>query len=275
VETRHLAQLTVNRCRGDNDFLLEPIMFGYDKSTLYNQTIKPYIPNYEVTVMLTVKLKNIDTPFCYTRTYLPEVKWTSFKQGNSIVKHATEWVDNLKNSKLTSQHEGTAYQEWQLKHMKNVLTTLSPGYETMKDYTFTPIKDGGDDVRKLFDGNLASSWEPSITERVGGEYWECVFKASRSINIKSYTLYSNHDGTPTLWELYGKNANGGWDRIDHRYNEHPLGQAASKTYTVQNPGTYEEFKLKVVNYNGSLSGFKARFLGQKLRLRIAELVINE
>lgn len=29
--------------RGDNDFLLEPVMFGYDMSTWYNKTIQPYL----------------------------------------------------------------------------------------------------------------------------------------------------------------------------------------------------------------------------------------
>ena len=259
--------------RGDNDFLLEPTLFGYSGAYFTKVNLQPYIPNYEVTVMLTVKLKNIATPFYYTRTYLPEVKWTGFKQGNSIVKHATEWVDNLKKNPLTNK--GTAYQEWQLKHMKNVLSTLSPGYEMLNDYTFTPIKDGGDDVRKLIDGNLKTTWAPQIREREHGAYWECIFKASRPVNIKSYTLYSDYDNEPTLWELFGKNAKGGWDHIDVRGGEQPHGELASKTYTVQNPGTYEEFRFKVVNYNGTLNGFKDWLTGYSNRLRIVELVIKE
>ncbi len=266
--------------RGDDNCLFEPVMFGYDKSFWGNGSIKPYMPSYEVTVIVCVKLKNISTPFCYTRTFLPEVKWVGFKDANAIVKHATEWVEQLKKSKLTSKKVGTTFQEWQVKHMKDVFSYLRPGYEMISDkYTFTSISDGGDYVSKLFDGNLKTDWQPSIKARVNGSDWEASFKASRPINIKSYTLYNSsvwdeYESEPTLWDLQGKNARGTWDQIDVRHNEQPRGNSASKTYVCKNPGTYQEFRLTVVNYNGSLSSFKV-WMGWNLRLRIAELVINE
>lgn len=266
--------------RGDDECLLEPVMFGYDKSIWGNKTIKPYMPNYEVTVIVCVKLNNIATPFCYTRTFLPEIKWAGFKEANGIVKHATEWVDNLKKSNLTSSFAGTAYQEWQLKHMKDVFSYLCPGYETISNrFTFTSIRDGGDYVTNLFDGNLNTAWEPSIRARVNGSYWETSFRASRPINIKSYTLYNSsrwdkYESEPVLWDLQGRNAQGTWDQIDVRNGEQPHGNSASKTYLCKRPGTYQEFKLTVVNYNGSLSGWKLLW-GSDLRLRIAEMIINE
>lgn len=231
-------------------------------------------------MIVCVKLKNISTPFCYTRTFLPEVKWVGFKDANAIVKHETEWVEQLKKSKLTSKKVGTTFQEWQVKHMKDVFSYLRPGYEMISDkYTFTSISDGGDYVSKLFDGNLKTDWQPSIKARVNGSYWEASFKASRPINIKSYTLYNSsvwdeYESEPTLWDLQGKNARGTWDQIDVRHDEQPRGNSASKTYVCKNPGTYQEFRLTVVNYNGSLSSFKV-WMGWNLRLRIAELVINE
>ena len=62
--------------------------------------------------------------------------------------------------------------------------------------------------------------------------------------------------------------------IDRRADEQPGGNSASKTYQLRVPGTYQEFQLNVVNYNGSLSGFKA-WWGSDLRLRIAELVFHD
>ena len=197
-----------------------------------------------------------------------------------MVKHATEWVDNLKKSNLTSSFAGTAYQEWQLKHMKDVFSYLCPGYETISNrFTFTSIRDEGDYVTNLFDGNLNTAWEPSIRARVNESYWETSFRASRPINIKSYTLYNSsrwdkYESEPVLWDLQGRNAQGTWDQIDVRNGEQPHGNSASKTYVCKRPGTYQEFKLTVVNYNGSLSGWKLLW-GSDLRLRIAEMIINE
>ena len=172
------------------------------------------------------------------------------------------------------------YQEYQLKHMKNVLSFVKPGYDnSMEGVTFEQVNGGGGYVCNMFDGNLNTNWAPSILARVNGSYWECGFKASRPINVKSYTLYNcnnwdKYKSEPQLWSLSAKNEKGQWVDIDYRYLEQPGGNSASKTYEVRVPGTYQEFKLKVVNYNGSLSGWK-RWLGSDLRLRIAELVFHE
>ena len=265
--------------RGDDDALLEPILFGYDESN-WGKEIKHYLPSYEVTVQVTVKLKDRKSPLIYTRTYLPEVRWLSFSKAIGVVKHAEEWLNNLKKDGMTSSTAGTTYQEYQLKRMKNVLSFLKPGYDnSMEGVTFEEVIRGGDNVSNMFDGNLNTEWAPSIKARVNGSYWECGFKASRPINVKSYTLYNcnnwdKYKSEPQLWSLSAKNEKGQWVDIDYRYLEQPGGNSASKTYEVRVPGTYQEFKLKVVNYNGSLSGWK-RWLGSDLRLRIAELVFHE
>lgn len=264
--------------RGDDNALLEPIMFGYDDST-WGQDIKPYLPFYEVTVQLNVKLKSLKTPLTYTRVYLPEVRWLDFSKAKGVVTHAEEWLANLKKSSAANSPNGTSYQDYQLNHMKSVLSFIKPGYDSsMEGVTFTQVSARGDNISKMFDGNLNTAWEPSIRARENGSYWECEFKASRPINLKSYTLYNHsnwnkYQSEPTLWALSAKNAKGEWIQVDWRNNEQPGGNSASKTYQVT-PGTYQEFKLKVVNYNGSLSGWKA-FWGADLRLRIAEMIFHE
>jgi hypothetical protein len=233
-----------------------------------------------VTVNLTVKLKSLGTPLTYTRTYLPEVRWLNYSKAKGVVSHAEQWLANLKQEGQAKSPAGTAYQEYQLKHMKSTLQFIKPGYENMLgDVTFTEVRGGGDDIRKLFDGNLNSAWTPSIKARVNGSYWECEFKASHPISIKSYTLYNfnnwnSEKSEPTLWAISAKNERGEWIQIDYRQNEQPGGNSASKTYQLKQPGTYQEFQLRVVNYNGSLSAFKD-FWGANLRLRIAELVFHE
>jgi hypothetical protein len=266
--------------RGDDEALLEPIMFGYDESFWGNQKIGHRLPCYEVTVNLTVKLKSLGTPLTYTRTYLPEVRWLSWNKAVGVVSHAEKWLADLKKEGLANKESGTAYQEYQLKHMKDVLSFVKPGYETaLHGVTFTEVKGGGDYIRNLFDGNLNTAWEPSIKARVNGSYWECEFKSSRPINVKSYTLYNHNNwnkykSEPELWSISAKNEKGEWIEIDSRYKEQPKGNSASKTYEVKIPGSYQEFRFRVVCYNGSLSGW-ANFWGADLRLRVAELVFHE
>ena len=265
--------------RGNDELLMEPTMFGYDEST-WGQDIKPYLPFYEVTVMVTVKLKSLNAPLSYTRTYLPEVRWLSWNKAVGVVSHAEKWLADLKKEGLANKESGTAYQEYQLKHMKDVLSFVKPGYETaLHGVTFTEVKGGGGYIENLFDGNLNTAWEPSIKARVNGSYWECEFKSSRPINVKSYTLYNHNNwnkykSEPELWSISAKNEKGEWIEIDSRYKEQPKGNSASKTYEVKIPGSYQEFRFRVVCYNGSLSGW-ADFWGADLRLRVAELVFHE
>lgn len=265
--------------RGNDESLMEPTMFGYDEST-WGQDIKPYLPFYEVTVMVTVKLKSLNAPLSYTRTYLPEVRWLSWNKAVGVVSHAEKWLADLKKEGLANKESGTAYQEYQLKHMKDVLSFVKPGYETaLHGVTFTEVKGGGGYIENLFDGNLNTAWEPSIKARVNGSYWECEFKSSRPINVKSYTLYNHNNwnkykSEPELWSISAKNEKGEWIEIDSRYKEQPKGNSASKTYEVKIPGSYQEFRFRVVCYNGSLSGW-ANFWGADLRLRVAELVFHE
>ena len=60
----------------------------------------------------------------------------------------------------------------------------------MEGVTFEQVNGGGGYVCNMFDGNLNTAWTPSIKARVNGSYWECEFKASRPINVKSYTVYN-------------------------------------------------------------------------------------
>jgi hypothetical protein len=45
-------------------------------------------PGYEISVSLTVKLKGVDTPFAYSRIYVPEIKNLDFNNLGSIIENA-------------------------------------------------------------------------------------------------------------------------------------------------------------------------------------------
>lgn len=269
--------------RGDDHAIMEPGLFSY-RNRGWNTNMKPYLPSYEVTVQLAIKLKDQDNPLIYTRTFLPEVRWLNFNQAKSVVNNAEEWLAKLKkDSKVSS----TEYQEHQVKHLKEVISFIKPNYDAATGVTYTANNSSAGNISALFDGNLKTDYESTIRNRItrgGKDQWDIGVKASRPIKLKSYTIYNSYNwyalkSEPTLWSLRAKDSNGKWIEIDSRSNEQPKGPSASKTYTVKVPGTYQEIALVVVNYNGSYSNlsnfFGSLFGGPGNSLRIGELVFHE
>lgn len=269
--------------RGDSEFLLEPQTFKSSEQTSASENDKN-LPCYEVYVTLVVKMKNNPVPYVYTRTYIPEIQLLNLSKAKSVVDNMTNYIEQVKKDPKMGAHEGTKMLEMQLQHMKSLFAYLKPDYETaLEDVTYTPTVNGGGYAKYLFDGNLKTSWSASIAARVNGEQWEVEFKASKPITPKKYTIITDADWStwdecnPTLWAINGKDAQGNWHQIDQRDAKNfpsdalPNGNSLSKTFTIKNPGTYQEFKLIIVNYAGSLSGFYSFFHKERTRCRIAEL----
>ncbi len=273
--------------RGDSEFLLEPQTF---KSTdeRYHE-IDNNLPCYEVFVTVIVKTKSNPEPYVYTRTYIPEIKLLNLSNAKSVVSKMTRYIEHIKKDTKPSATEGTKLLEMQLQHMKSFFAFMKSDYDTaIEGVTYTITKDGGGYASKMFDGNLKTSWSSSIAARVDdGSRWIVEFKASKPISPKKYTIvtdaeWSSYDGSnPTLWAINGKDANGNWHQIDQRDCEPgtpdalPQANSGSKTYTIQDPGTYQEFQLVIVNYAGSLSGFYAFWHPATTRCRIAELSFED
>lgn len=266
--------------RGNDEYLLEPVIFARsDKSS----DTKLRLPCYEVTVVLTVKLKGHQEPFIYTRTYIPEIKLLSMNNAKSVVNQLTQHIDDVKKNGKPSAAAGTKMLEMQLAHIKSAMTYLKSDYESvLEGVTYTPYKNGGAYVSYLFDGNLTTAWESHIKARENGQQWVFGFQASKPIAPKKYTLITSHiwseyqGSNPTLWALYGWDKSGHWVQIDYRNAEPgmpdalPQGNSQSKTYTIQNPGTFEYFQMVIVNYGGSLSGLAGFWNPEACRCRIAE-----
>ena len=269
--------------RGDSEFLLEPQTFK-SMDIYWPDGLDKNLPCYEVYVTVIVKTKNNSVPYVYTRTYIPEIRLLSLTKAKSVVDNMANYIEQVKKDPKMGAHEGTKMLEMQLKHMKSLFAYMRPDYETVIDgATYTPTVNGGGYAKYLFDGNLKTSWNASIAARVNGEQWEVEFKANKPISPKSYTIVTDANWStwdecnPTLWAINGKDAQGNWHQIDQRDAKNfpsdalPEGNSASKTFTIKNPGTYQEFQLIIVNYEGSLSGFYSFFHPEETRCRIAEL----
>jgi len=268
--------------RGDENYLIEPVVFERSNHNDYKGKI---MPSYEVTVVLKVKLKNHDEPLVYTRTYIPEIKLLRANNSKTIVKKMTDYIAQIKKNKLTNGGTGLQLLELQLTRMKKAFKFLKPDYEqSIENVTYSAVEgcDGGGWVNRLFDGDIRSDWDASIRARKHGSYWEFQFKASRPITPTKYTLtvsqkvstYPNLN--PQLWALQGLDSRGNWVQIDDRnakdYQSDFLPQqpGATKTFVIKNPGTYQNFKVIIVNYWGSLSGWIGFWYPEETRCRIAE-----
>lgn len=271
--------------RGDSEFLMEPQTFK-STDTQISKIFKD-LPCYEVYVTVIVKMKDVKVPYTYTRTYIPEIKLLNLSNAKTVVDNMAKYIEHVKKDTKPSAKEGTKLLEMQLQHMKSFFTYIRPNYESnIEDVTFTTTRGGGGYGEYLFDGNLKTSWDASIAARVDGSQWIVEFKANKPITPKKYTIvtdakWSSHDEcNPTLWAIYGKDAKGNWHQIDQRDGNAgkpdalPEGNSASKTYTIQDPGTYQEFQLVIVSYAGSLSSFYSYFHKDNTRCRIAELMFE-
>lgn len=173
-------------------------------------------------VTVIVKLKNHKEPYTYTRTYIPEIKLLSLSNAKTAVDKLTQYIEHVKKDTKPSSEQGTKLLEMQLEHMKSFFAYMKPDYKTaIEGVTYF----ANDNVLKMFDGNLNTSWESSITARVDGEQWVVNFKTNRPITPKKYTIYTDakwekHDeANPTLWHIHGKDDKGNWHTIDYRNAE--------------------------------------------------------
>ncbi len=267
--------------RGDEEYLMEPTMFARGKSA---GGMQKWLPCYEVFVVVTVQLEGVDKPLVYTRTYLPNIELLNIANAKTVVNQLEDYVAKVKQSGKSK----TDLLEMQLAHMKSVFAFLKPDYESsLEGVTFRSVKDGGGYVKYLFDGNLTTDWDASIKARENAIEWVFEFSASKPITPKTYTITTSHQwssyqgSNPKYWILRGKDADGNWVDIDTRNADKnsddalPKANSASKTYEIQNPGTYQDFQVVIINYDGSLSGFICFWVPDSCRCRIAEFKVED
>ena len=102
--------------RGTDNYAIEPAYFvtmNNPNAGIKGKVFK--IPAFEISVTLTVKLKNIDTPFVLSRLYLPEVKNLDIDNLGSIIENM-EKKTNL--SPKTVGH--TELYDRQVLHLKSI-----------------------------------------------------------------------------------------------------------------------------------------------------------
>ena len=100
---------------GAGNYTIEPFYVATknDGSEVDGMVFKT--PGYEINVSLTVKLKGVDTPFAFSRIYVPEIKDLDFNNIGSIIENA-EKKTNL--SPKTAGH--TNLYDMQLSRLKKI-----------------------------------------------------------------------------------------------------------------------------------------------------------
>jgi len=73
---------------GADNYTIEPLYVVTNNNNSGIDGLVFKTPGYEISVSLTVKLKGVDTPFAYSRIYVPEIKNLDIKNLGSIIENA-------------------------------------------------------------------------------------------------------------------------------------------------------------------------------------------
>ena len=114
----------------------------------------------------------------------------------------------------------------------------------------------GTNCSYMLDGDESTLWQT----RTDAGLTYCEFQADAPVHVTGYTVASNHQNMNSrmaVWTLQAKlNEGDAWTTIDSRNGkENPddlSPRSGTKTYNVQQPGTYQYFRLEVTqSYNSA------------------------
>ena len=263
--------------RGDDEFMLEPTQFSSSKweanypdpsHSVTKEVLSPWwVPSYEVTVTVTVKLKDYDTPFVMTRTYLPNYTRYTEDDVNHRLKEEHEKLDKWLADQKADPTNKTEWQEYQVTHLKSQFRFMYPDYEIAQTAPFwlyipkgwkASVGRQGEVAQNLFDHNPATKWFCTTKQKENG-VWVVEFASSEPCTAKSWTITApndveSHKGrNPREWALYGKKnySDPEWSLLDYRFvnvnadDAMPTVNSATKTYDIKFPGEYSCYRLVV------------------------------
>ena len=291
--------------RGDDDYLLEPTQFssslwedplpGDNTALLTREVLSPWwIPSYEVTVTVTVKLKDYGTPFVMTRAYLPNYTRYTQDDVNHRLKEEHDKLDKWLADQKSDPTNKTEWQEYQVQHIKSQFNAIFPNYEavqTAKFWLYIPkgwtasVGHDSENADHLFDHNPATKWFSNPYKKING-CWIVDFASNVPCTVKSYTLTApadveSHKGrNPREWSLYGKKnaTDPEWSLLDYRFvnvnadDAMPTVNSSTKTYDIKFPGEYSVYRLAVAQTMDSFTWYNT--VGQSCYLSIACLDFN-
>ena len=213
--------------RGDSEYLIEPMALCGDNETYKSSDTKRYydaemwMPPYEVTVTMILKLKSKPTPFVFTRSYLPDYKYVA----PSDLYKEYEYVRN---------HRGTYYDEelykYQQEHIFNLYNwcarTFVADGGTPTSYDLKSFGDAiiYDDEPESFyraiDGDVNTEWKAYMTNflipnvdnwELSSDYtiptWFIEFHTHMSAKPKQLVLWTGLDapwGRPRSISVWAK-----------------------------------------------------------------------
>ena len=172
--------------RGDSEYLIEPMALCGDNETYKSSDTKRYydaemwMPPYEVTVTMILKLKSKPTPFVFTRSYLPDYKYVD----PSDLYKEYEYVQN---------HRGIYYDEelykYQQEHIFNLYNWCARTF----------VADGGTPTSyglKSFGNAIIYDDEPeSFYRAIDGDVnteWKAYQTDFLIPNVDNWALSSNY-----------------------------------------------------------------------------------
>lgn len=176
--------------RQTNDFWLEPV---------HNSDDAKRVASHEVNVIVQVKLKTIDAPIVYVRSYLPEYKKYDYEELKKSVKRFTE---SYKHSNLY---------DYQMQRIADICAIYSMRYK--KPYTVTKATEGNygnASADNLFNSDYNDPWYVRTSDKQNGIWYVEFYRNDRTITPKTYSMSVRGNNLeypgrcPKSWKLMAK-----------------------------------------------------------------------
>jgi hypothetical protein len=261
---------------GDDDYLIEPVGLRAQSNDYWNDY---YLPTYEVTVSVKIKLDNGKT-IVLSRAYLPEIKDMGAMQVENYYNQLKDrkigmpghYVENLYNEQVARIGQLNHWIRTTLIATGGTARYTSSLYEDNEWYRETNLDHPLCSFSRLIDGDKESKWASHKSNRyilgVFGDHtktvekncdhhcWFAEFKTYGKMKAKSFTLTSSNTGDnkkPRSVRFFARNDNQGeWVQLYYQNNiQMPSGQNTEMTFVIPSPGYYNTYRFEVVdNWGG-------------------------
>ena len=265
---------------GDDDYLVEPVALRGQRDTEWGDY---YLPAYEVTVTVTIKLENGKT-LVLSRTYLPEIKDMDAMQVESYYNKLKDGVVEMPAHYMPAYYNQQVARVGRLNHWMRSTPIATNGTPRLLGVLWYLDPLPGECVgsnwdhplctySRLIDGDKQSKW---ASHRKNGKYedndfnktaakglshhcWFAEFKTYGKMKPKSFTLTSSDTGEdkkPRDIRLFARNdGQGDWVEL---YMEDgikmPTGKYTEMTFEIPSymQGWYNTYRFEVgANWGGS------------------------
>ncbi|MBO6074315.1 MAG: hypothetical protein J6P74_04170 [Paludibacteraceae bacterium] len=179
------------------------------------------LPHPEVNVSVVVKLRSMDAPIVYSRTYLPVVKMLNIGYQSDIADFAAVYDQIVSKPKKNGKFERGPVYDYQLERLRSLRRYLDNEFE------FKAVSTKGEgcyDIKNALRTNYYIEYglEIELSKSVQEGNWNFEWSYDKPAAPWAYEITgadndAGHTGVPVSWKLYAKlNEGDSWTLLDEQ-----------------------------------------------------------